>query len=381
MASAGGQRALLKGVRMHRLALILIAAFVVGLLVGSAHEAEAKKKGPAFLYIQDNPGTSQIVAFQVDKDGTLTAVPGSPVDLGEDGPGCSSQCYTLAYDPGRKLLFAATNDHIKVFTVGADGALTQFGQAHQTPVRTIGLATVKRGKRLFLYGTEFDNDRVRGYEVQQDGSLVEVPGTPVDTANRPTTLVAAGSRVFVQSDGGVHVFEAANDGSLSEAAGSPFAVATGNTYYLAIDPKGKHVYVPDTSANQVFGFSIASRTGALTPLAGSPFAVAVEPEFGFIAGKKQAFAVDNDEGEGIAVLSRSSKTGALTAQGGAQLASFDELDGIALSPDGKHLATWSGVANTLEVRSVAADGTLTLLDQEPVVLSQFNTSGALFINR
>jgi len=367
---------------MHRAIAVLIAAFSVGLLIGTAQEADAKKKGRTFLYIHDNPATSQIYAFEVEKDGSLVSVPGSPYSLGEGGSGCSSQCYTLAYDPGRKLLFASTTEHITVFSVGKDGVLTQVGLPHEIPERTIGLATVKRGKKLFLYGTEYDHDRVRGYEVQADGTLVQVPTTPVDTGDRPDTLVAAGKRIFVYSEGeGVHVFTVANEGSLTEVAGSPFPVVVNFSYYLATDPKGKHLYVPDAGDEQVLGFSIASKTGVLTPLAGSPFVGNAAPEFGLAVGTKHAFAADNVFGTSIQAYTRNAKTGVLTAQGPRQDPGLDSLDGIALSPDGKFLATWSGFPDALRTHSVGADGALTLADEVAVALESFNTSGALFLKR
>ena len=61
------------------------------------------------------------------------------------------------------------------------------------------------------------------------------------------------------------------DGSLAQLAGSPFE-AGGTPWGVAIDPKGKFVYVTDLTFDVVYAYTIDARSGALTPVAGSPFA-------------------------------------------------------------------------------------------------------------
>jgi len=369
------------GKKMRLSLTLLVAVFSVGLSCGAMREALAKKQKGQFVYLLNDKGApAEVRGLAVTPSGALSEVPGSPTALSEAGNGCAGTCYSLAYDSGRKLLFAASNAHLTVFSVGKDGSLTQVGVPTPSPARPIGLATLKRGKRLFLYVTETSQDRVRGWEVQADGSLTEVPGTPTPVGDRADTLLARGKHVLVISQAeGIHVFEAGADGALAEEAGSPLGAAAEIGYYMTFDPKGKHVYVPDDSDPGVFGFAFDGKTGALSALPGSPYPSAVTALYAFVVGKKQAFGLYRTAGPGLQVHSRA-KNGTLTPLGGAQ-SPGELVDGILLSPNGKHLVAFSGTGDFVRSFSVGADGALDEIDENPVTLTSDGLPGAVFIER
>ena len=120
------------------------------------------------------------------------------------------------------------------------------------------------------------------YFIDRDtGNLTEVPGSPF-------ALSAEGLRVAVHPSGHfvyatsattfpnsyIDAFKVQSDGSLTLVSGSPYALNTGTSGALAIDPSGKHLYIDaNTSggAAAVAGYAIDETSGALTPISGSPF--------------------------------------------------------------------------------------------------------------
>jgi 6-phosphogluconolactonase (cycloisomerase 2 family) len=365
---------------MRRALWVLIAAFALGVVIGSADRAEAKK-GKTFLYLHDNaPGNPVIRGFEVDQAGLITELPGSPFDLPGTGGHCGGTCGTLTYLPARKLLFVTTRDLLTAFAVAKDGALTQV-DSEPLPALGIGVGALKRGKRSFVYVSEFGQDRVRGFEVAADGSLTPVPNTPTDANDEPNGVIPMGGRLVVVNEGDtLTVFDVAADGSLTEVAGSPFDVpVSGFFYYAQVDPKGKHIYVPDASNPnpEIFVFGMNKQTGALTQLANSPFDTSVAFDRGLAVGKSKVYGAKGTTGQSVGFMTRA-KDGSVTNQGGAVDPGIDQVDGLALTPKGKHLAVWSGLEDSVRVFAVAQDGTLTLTDENGVPLTVSNVPGSAF---
>lgn len=124
----------------------------------------------------DGSTSGKINAFKVNKDGTLTAAPGSPfVD-----PTNSTSAVLLS--PSEELLFATDkNDSITVFNVASDGSLTPAG----TPVAVNTLAnflttSATDATGQFLYGAGYPNFVV-GFSVDGAGTLMPLPSMPIQT--------------------------------------------------------------------------------------------------------------------------------------------------------------------------------------------------------
>src|SRR5262245_36252287 len=103
------------------LVLILLLSVTLGLLPGDQAAAANKR---TFVYLSDDG--IQIFGFELASSGALTQLGNSPFDTGVADPhSCSDECDSLAFLPGRSLLFAGTNEGIVVFRVAASGDLTE----------------------------------------------------------------------------------------------------------------------------------------------------------------------------------------------------------------------------------------------------------------
>jgi 6-phosphogluconolactonase (cycloisomerase 2 family) len=76
------------------------------------------------------------------------------------------------------------------------------------------------------------------------------------------------------ADGTVNSYRINSDGSLAPAGSAMAAAGVTN---VVVDASGKFVYVENSTAAQIFGFSLDSSTGALVTLPGSPFATTSQP--------------------------------------------------------------------------------------------------------
>lgn len=114
------------------------------------------------------------------------------------------------------------------------------------------------------------------------GALTAVPGSPF-TSGTNIYLAVDYLNHFVfatdeDSPGGLLAFTIdASTGALTPVPGSPFAINSGSTGFMqlgqiVVDPTGRFVYVAVTATNQVAAFAITASSGVLTPAPGSPFA-------------------------------------------------------------------------------------------------------------
>ena len=124
------------------------------------------------------------------------------------------------------------------------------------------------------------------------------------------------------------------DGSLAQLAGSPFE-AGGTPWGVAIDPKGKFVYVTDLTFGVVYAYTIDARSGALTPVAGSPFATGDDPYYVAVDPKGKFAYVANAGSANIYAYTINASSGALTPAAGSPFKAGSGPLGVAIDPKGK----------------------------------------------
>jgi hypothetical protein len=250
--------------------------------------------------------------------------------------------------------------------VGEDGALSldprsPFGDT--APL--FGVATVRVGKRLFVYAAEYDLDRLRGFELQDDGALVELPSSPFAAGDGPNGIAAAKRLVFAPSeDGFVTSYVVESDGSLAPS-GPPLELAPPavSIFNATPDAKGKLLYVADDGFDDpvggadlppaVYAFRVDRRTAALRPVAGSPFATSLPLLFanGASTAKKLVVVVGFEAGAADLQVFRIGRKGVLAPLGPLQDSGLGAL-AHALDPKGR----WLLVASAAEVRASQIDG-------------------------
>lgn len=204
--------------------------FVLLLIVGLvSHPAAAKD----FLYVNNNARPNAVSAFKVGSDGSLTPVPGAPFPTGGSGGFC--------------------------FDVGSTKNIHRHGG--------------------FLYATNYASHNVSGFSINNDGSLTPVPGSPFPTSpggnpvgvasSADQQLLFVGHNFLTPPVAGIDVYQINPDGSLTLVPGSPFGVAQGDGFDVLFNVTD-HTVISDVNRNEVAVFSVTN-DGALTPIPGSPF--------------------------------------------------------------------------------------------------------------
>ncbi|HEY2547080.1 MAG TPA: beta-propeller fold lactonase family protein [Candidatus Acidoferrum sp.] len=227
------------------------------------------------LYVATSVGS--IAAFNMNADGSLTSVPGSPFAAGT-GPShlaaVSSQ--TVA---NTSFLYASNagdaNGSISAFKMTSSGALV--------PVPGSPFSTVSGGgpAGFYTFGENLyvalqNANAVAAFAIADDGSLTPLPGSPFPAGRGTFSLNGASGFLLATNnlDGTISSYSIdPQSGVLTEVAGSPFpgAVTSGDTVY-----SNGRLFVPDASSNNIMGFQFDS-TGAVSSLMGSPFQAGAGP--------------------------------------------------------------------------------------------------------
>ena len=366
---------------MRKIVAVLLSLSLLGLAAITPRDAESAG-GRSVAFIYDRPGgfNGMVCALTVDKNGVMTAVPGSPFDTNNPTVNvCSfdAPCQSLGYSPKKDLLFVAGGQGISVFRVPKSGILTLVpGSPFGTTVDTfgfIGLTVSEQRKRVFVYATESLQNQIRGFECF-NGTLVELPGSPFPAGLGPVGIDAAKKCLCVMNffDGTLSSYQIAANGSLAPAPGSPVAVTGGSdAITCSMDLKGKAVYVGDQGAAQVHAFAVNKKTCALTAVPGSPFAAAVQPGQQLAVSKKLVMAIAPFN-QPSAFAAFKAKKGVLTALGGAQATVLPGgSTGAAFDPKGKVLLAVGPLDFQVASYKVGKTGGLTPVDVDPIALTQF----------
>jgi 6-phosphogluconolactonase len=266
---------------------------------------------------------SDVSAFTVDaSSGSLTLVPGSPFGVSTGDPDYASS------DPLGRFLYVAdpTNAVILGFIINqSTGALSPIPGSPFPALPDVEVPLVDTtGKFLFVSDDSVAGD-VEVFRIGSNGALTLVPGSPFPTGFGPKGMAVHpnGKFLFVTNTdaGSISVFTIdPASGALAQITGSPFTVdplALGvQPAFLAVHPNGKFLYVTETEANTVLGFSINPATGALTALAGSPFASGVQPQGIDVDSKgKFLFVANHGDTDGDPVIDGSISVYAIDAAG------------------------------------------------------------------
>jgi len=350
--------------------LLTISLILVGLVSSPA-------AGESFVYVNNNGFANAISAFQVNSDGTLTAVPGSPFLTGGSGGLCFDVGSTKTIHPHGGLLYATNylSGSVSGFSVGKDGSLTPVpGSPFLTSPggNPVGVASASNANFLFVGRNFFPPGAgIDVYQINSDGSLTLVPGSPFGVAQEAGFDVLFDGRrkniISDVNDNHVSMFNVTGTGALIPIPGSPFTTPTGNNHKMALGPQGSCLYVagggdPRVSAMQVAG------DGTLTNAPGSPVvtgqglvigaATTQQGNFAYFAGFPSitGFSINNS-------CQLTPVPGSPFSSGGISPA------GVTTEGNGKFL--FASNTDTLSVSSfrIAPDGSLTLADTAPLVRS------------
>jgi 6-phosphogluconolactonase len=192
-----------------------------------------------------------------------------------------------------------------------------------------------------------------------------LPASPADVIT-PAAVAASGSNLFVAARditsgvGYVFGFSTANGTIAPLNNGVPFAAGV-RPSAITLDPSGSYVYVTDSTANNVYAWSVGS--GLLTPISGSPFAAGNSPSAIVIDSAGKFAYVANAQDSNVSGYSISN--GALARI--ANYATDTQPVAIGIDPNlNQYLYTVNFLANTVSGFQVnATNGTLLSSQNSP----------------
>ena len=221
-----------------------------------------------FLYVACDTGNAVRVYGIQQPTGTLTPL----------GSVTVANAYTLTPTPSGEFLYVqeTTNtNHVFGFQVSANGTLTAVPGSPMTgPAHGGGSVVTPDGR--FLYAVDGSAGKLYGYAIDPGtGQLAPLAGMPLANNFYSDLAVSpAGDLLYAgNADGSVLAYHVSATGALSAVAGSPFLNNPGASFAtaFAVAPDGLQLYGVDTSSNNVSVFDIAA-SGALTTHTGAPYA-------------------------------------------------------------------------------------------------------------
>jgi len=326
------------------------------------------RKGKAeillFVYVA-NIGSNNVYGYSADGSGALTQVSGSPF-AADDYP------EAVAVDPTGTFAYVTTATSSDVGTVSGysinvpSGALTPlngspFGAGGS--FYTLGAAVDPKGK--FIYVTSApESAGITAYAINASGQLNLIPGSPFQNHYQPQGFGVA-------VDPTASFFYAANDNqrrvrtfevyaySYNERTGKPRLVQKvetpgffGSPQGVAVDPRGKFLYLANYDDNDISAYAINPSSGMLTPVAGSPFGagnlpfdVAVDPSGRFVY-------VTNVGSDDVSAYTINKSSGALTPVAGSPFPAGSGPLGVAIDPAGSYVFVANNASNNVSAYSI-----------------------------
>jgi 6-phosphogluconolactonase (cycloisomerase 2 family) len=231
----------------------------------------------SYLYV-DNGGDGTISGLKIDPvKGSLRPVPRSPFLA--DGIAGN---YALAVSPDNRFLFASSSATtvIHAYAIfGRTGSLSEVpGSPFQAGANLDGLKVTANGRFLIAGGQS--NSAVGVFRISQTGALAPVSGSPFPASGTVSAVESncASNLVFAVSNSTnlVDAYALAAQGTLTPAPGSPFPNGAGgngpNSFDLVLSPNNRFLFTTDSFSSEISSFAVASN-GSLSPVAGSPFFV------------------------------------------------------------------------------------------------------------
>jgi hypothetical protein len=330
---------------MRRL-LCCVVLLLAGIAVVGPREAPAQEgKTGTFFYVKGiNRFDDYIARFRFDTGGAMTFMDWVPVGDNSgfnDWPG-QSLAHSPANADGPSVLVTGGFRGITAFTVAADGRLSRVGgspfQGNQPMTEITGVTAIHRRSRSFVYGAETAQNRIRGFELLSDGSLVELPASPFACAAAPWALSSADTYLYassqvLQKPGMISAYRVQLDGTLDEADGSPYSPGTIALTPALVDPSGQWVYAGDRAAPRVFTYARMGAMGGLQSLAFQGVRTgSFVPGRGIVQGHLSLVIALSDPGQRQLLSLRRDAAGRLTPIRTTQLPGTRWITYGALSP-------------------------------------------------
>jgi 6-phosphogluconolactonase (cycloisomerase 2 family) len=273
-----------------------------------------------------------------------------------------------------KFAYVANNGDgtISAYTIVATtGALQSAAGPIADGTAPAAVSLAPNGK--WAYSASDNGLHIYAFAINQTTGALSAIGSPVSTgfttgmAFPDIAVDAASAHLYIASAGDGKVAGFAIDqstGALTPLAGSPYPAGAGASAIPAFSPNGKYLYVMDSTANAVSGYTIGS-DGSLAPMA-STFATGQDPTWiSFTPDGKWAYVSDSSGADELSLFSVNATTGALTALAPPAKEPEEHPQDLTVDASGTHLYVPVANGNTagaIDVYTISdADGSLTFV--------------------
>ncbi len=226
--------------------------------------------------------SSEVYGWAIQADGSLVAVPGSPVSTVSGGTSSGPISIAMSQDQQCCYVYVAhqlaSPAELSAFAYDQDtGALTPVaGSPYAMPGLHSPSSVVANITGELVYVTATGSSNVATFDIAGGiggGVLTPRPGSPTPFTPGPCEIVqprlspsifAASSNAYVIAHWGTDV-----DTALPTFLGGT-SLEAGNYCTVASDPHGRFAYTTNNNADTLFGFSVDQIGGTFTPLPLSP---------------------------------------------------------------------------------------------------------------
>jgi 6-phosphogluconolactonase len=266
-----------------------------------------------YLYAA-NSGESDVSLFTVSSDGAINEVlPRATTNVAPN---------VLAMDPAGAYLYVANSgsNDISVFSIGTNGALTAItGSPFQVGTSPLNMKLSPSGSLLFVAGGGapgyVEAFSVNPSNISAGTFLTPVAGSPFQTGTDPNGMAITSAYLYTSNaDNSISEFSIASGGVLTQLSSSPLGQEAGQTNPLSllVDNSGNYLCVANENSANIGVYSIGTN-GSLTALQVSPFASDTGPEFIASDPSAEYLFVGTQISPKIQSFALSSSTGALTS--------------------------------------------------------------------
>ena len=322
-----------------------------------------------FVYVANTVGsvTNGIQMYSRDSGSGLIS-PLSPPTMAYAGGGTFGSGFTLSHDGTSAyvtivgLVFPSTIVYlIRPYIVNTTtGQLSANGADVTTGAGPQGITVAPLDD--FLYCANSSANTIYQYSRNLSGLISPLTPATVACTGSPQEIAISTDGLFAyvscQSDNTIKIFNrnivtglltAATPASISCGGLSPIGLA------LSPDTNNPHLYVVNNGSANVAMFSRNSGTGALTALSTPTVATGTSPKK--IICTAESVYVTNSTSNTISQFNRNASTGILAALSPATISCGNSPIGIAIAPDGKSVYACNSGDSTVSQYSRTATGT------------------------
>jgi 6-phosphogluconolactonase len=348
----------------------LYMAGLLFLAAGANAQSASAIPEQRFVYVNNQNQPNTITAFQINSNGSLTQLAGSPFLTGGTGAQGPTESMAIVDTGSVKYLYAANGQDpsISVFTIDprAGNIVPIAGSPFLLNDSAGGYNIAASLNRKFLFVTNEADTTIHAYALNADtGAITEIAGSPFQAdANIAGIWVTANNKFLLaagNSDNAIGVFAIAKSGALTPVPGSPFA-ANGNVTAVQSNCASNQVFAVENSTQNVDSYAM-SATGTLTPVLGSPFsngASGTGPNsFALVLSPNNQFLFTTDSFSTDITSFAVARNGALTQVAGSPFYTASWVGGAAITNKGDFLYAVDFASGDVVGEAVSADGTLT----------------------